>query len=96
MDRTKAPAPSPAISMFHTFETATTTLNASPEKAAEASASSAKRRTSTVRACEPCRKRKIRCNGEHPCETCQWYRKAATCHYTEPRQRVMPSKRYVY
>lgn len=78
-------------SMFHTFET---NQNPSPEQQEPAS-SSAKRRTSTVRACEPCRKRKIRCNGEHPCETCQWYRKAATCHYTEPRQRQMPSKRYV-
>ncbi|KAK5021687.1 hypothetical protein LTS07_010729 [Exophiala sideris] len=79
--------------MFHTFETA---QYASPEQAGQfANAAAAKRRTSTTRACEHCRKRKIRCNGEHPCETCQWYRKAASCHYTEPRQRQMPTRRSV-
>ncbi|KIW23351.1 uncharacterized protein PV07_11558 [Cladophialophora immunda] len=78
--------------MFHTFETA---QYHSPEQAEQNASSAAKRRTSTVRACEPCRRRKIRCSGEHPCETCQWYRKAASCHYTEPRQRQMPSRRSV-
>ncbi|EXJ67559.1 uncharacterized protein A1O5_09572 [Cladophialophora psammophila CBS 110553] len=78
--------------MFHTFETA---QYHSPEQAEQNANSAAKRRTSTVRACEPCRRRKIRCSGEHPCETCQWYRKAASCHYTEPRQRQMPSRRSV-
>ncbi|ETN46206.1 uncharacterized protein HMPREF1541_00390 [Cyphellophora europaea CBS 101466] len=78
--------------MFHTFETAQ--FNSPSQQEANTS-SAAKRRTSTVRACEPCRKRKIRCNGEHPCETCQWYRKASSCHYTEPRQRQVPSRRSV-
>ncbi|ETI26026.1 hypothetical protein G647_02803 [Cladophialophora carrionii CBS 160.54] len=78
--------------MFHTFETAP---YASPDQAEQNASAAAKRRTSTVRACEPCRRRKIRCNGEHPCETCQWYRKAASCHYTEPRQRQIPSRRSV-
>ncbi|KAL2433529.1 hypothetical protein ABEF95_004520 [Exophiala dermatitidis] len=78
--------------MFHTFETAQYTT---PEQADTQAGAGAKRRTSTVRACEPCRRRKIRCNGEHPCETCQWYRKAASCHYTEPRQRQLPSRRSV-
>ncbi|KAI1616504.1 transcriptional regulatory protein GAL4 [Exophiala viscosa] len=78
--------------MFHTFET---TQYASPEQAGQYASAAAKRRTSTTRACEACRKRKARCNGEHPCETCQWYRKAASCHYTEPRQRQMPTRRSV-
>ncbi|RVX68156.1 hypothetical protein B0A52_08664 [Exophiala mesophila] len=78
--------------MFHTFETTQYTTSDPLDPSAS---SAAKRRTSTVRACEPCRRRKIRCNGEHPCETCQWYRKAASCHYTEPRQRQMPSRRSV-
>ncbi|KIY03402.1 uncharacterized protein Z520_00093 [Fonsecaea multimorphosa CBS 102226] len=78
--------------MFHTFETA---QYHSPEQAEQNASSATKRRTSTVRACEPCRRRKIRCSGEQPCETCQWYRKAASCHYTEPRQRQIPSRRSV-
>ncbi|EXJ83023.1 hypothetical protein A1O3_06840 [Capronia epimyces CBS 606.96] len=75
--------------MFHTFETAQYTT---PEQTDSNASPVTKRRTSTVRACEPCRRRKIRCNGEYPCETCQWYRKATSCHYTEPRQRQVPSR----
>ena len=77
--------------MFHTFDTG----SARGGSSSGGNNSKAKRRTSTVRACEPCRRRKIRCNGEQPCETCTWYRKAETCHYTEPRQRQVPYQRSI-
>ncbi|KAL9108320.1 MAG: hypothetical protein Q9227_006919 [Pyrenula ochraceoflavens] len=34
-------------------------------------------------------------DGTHPCETCQWYRKADSCHYTEAKQRQVPSRRSI-
>ncbi|OJD20689.1 hypothetical protein ACJ73_07975 [Blastomyces percursus] len=33
----------------------------------------------------------IRCDGEQPCEACQWYKKTDLCHYSDPR----PSRRHV-
>ena len=86
--------------MFHTFESskladASQGLSSGAANNGTESKSVTSRRTSTVRACEPCRKRKIRCNGELPCETCQWYRKASSCHYTEPRQRQVPSRKSI-
>jgi hypothetical protein len=43
------------------------------------------RRGSTPRACTSCRRRKIKCDGEKPCEACRWYKKPELCAYTEPR-----------
>ncbi|KAE8549647.1 hypothetical protein EYB25_008169 [Talaromyces marneffei] len=40
-----------------------------------------RRRRSTPRACTSCRQRKIRCDGEKPCEACRWYKKAEQCSY---------------
>jgi hypothetical protein len=54
-------SPSTAV-MFHTFETIS---HASGEQSSANASSKQKRRTSTVRACEPCRRRKIRCNGNN-------------------------------
>lgn len=76
--------------MFHTWETSAY-QNAQHNDGD--TVGSGKRRTSTVRACEPCRKRKIRCNGESPCDACIWYKKSPSCHYTEPRQRQIPTRR---
>ncbi|KIW83705.1 hypothetical protein Z517_02951 [Fonsecaea pedrosoi CBS 271.37] len=56
--------------MFHTFETA---QYHSPEQTDQNASSAAKRRTSTVRACEPCRRRKIR-SVEKISQTLQEYR----------------------
>ncbi|KAJ5121104.1 uncharacterized protein N7515_009065 [Penicillium bovifimosum] len=43
------------------------------------------RRGSTPRACTSCRRRKVKCNGERPCEACRWYKKPEQCWYSEPR-----------
>ncbi|CAG8218273.1 unnamed protein product [Penicillium nalgiovense] len=52
------------------------------------------RRGSTPRACTSCRRRKIKCDGEKPCEACRWYKKPELCAYTEPRssQQSQPEK----
>lgn len=81
--------------MFHTFEgfenptvatPARTTRPPNPERR-----DSVSRRVTTLRACTSCRHRKIKCDGEKPCEACRWYKKADQCHYSDPR----PSRRYV-
>ncbi|WEW59623.1 hypothetical protein PRK78_005102 [Emydomyces testavorans] len=75
--------------MFHTFEGFE-----NPDKAPGQSRDGrgkAGKRSSTLRACEQCRRRKIRCDGEQPCEACQWYKKTDLCHYSDPR----PSRRHV-
>ncbi|EEP77531.1 conserved hypothetical protein [Uncinocarpus reesii 1704] len=57
--------------MFHIFEGFE-----NPDKARSQSREGrgkAGKRSSTVRACEQCRRRKIRCDGEQPCEACQWH-----------------------
>ncbi|KMP06500.1 hypothetical protein CIRG_06181 [Coccidioides immitis RMSCC 2394] len=73
--------------MFHIFEGFE-----NPDKARSHREGRGKsgKRSSTVRACEQCRRRKIRCDGEQPCEACQWYKKTDLCHYSDPR----PSRRY--
>ncbi|KAK2805215.1 hypothetical protein FQN51_000738 [Onygenales sp. PD_10] len=78
--------------MFHTFE-GFENPNARPNDAGSRSreGQTTGKRASTLRACEQCRRRKIRCDGEQPCEACQWYKKADLCHYSDPR----PSRRHV-
>ncbi|QKX60965.1 uncharacterized protein TRUGW13939_08111 [Talaromyces rugulosus] len=39
------------------------------------------RRRSTTHACTSCRRRKIKCDGEKPCEACQWYKTPELCLY---------------
>jgi hypothetical protein len=56
--------------MFVTFESGA----ASDEQAS-------KRAKSTLRACNPCRARKVRCDGKVPCAACQWRHKADLCTY---------------
>lgn len=47
-------------------------------------------RTKVPKACEPCRRRKIRCNGERPCPHCR--SRPAECRYRlKPRVRARPS-----
>ncbi|KAJ5782115.1 hypothetical protein N7457_003889 [Penicillium paradoxum] len=43
------------------------------------------RRGSTPQACTSCRRRKIKCDGEKPCEACRWYKKAELCCYADAR-----------
>ncbi|PGG96982.1 hypothetical protein AJ80_09755 [Polytolypa hystricis UAMH7299] len=79
--------------MFHTFEGFKNPAVARPANGRSRSrdANTSGKRTSTARACEQCRRRKIRCDGEQPCEACQWYKKADLCQYSDPR----PSRRHV-
>lgn len=52
------------------------------------------RRASRVTACETCRRRKIRCNGQQPCEACLWYSRPEACHYTIlPKAKSTSSRR---
>lgn len=75
--------------MFHTFEgfenpTLPTTVRGRNQRQ-----QSVGRRVTTLRACTSCRHRKIKCDGEKPCEACRWYKKADLCQYSDPR----PSRR---
>ncbi|CAG8251641.1 unnamed protein product [Penicillium salamii] len=79
--------------MFHTFEgfenpTAPTAVR---NRATSERRESISRRVTTLRACTSCRHRKIKCDGEKPCEACRWYKKSDQCHYSDPR----PSRRHV-
>ncbi|KAJ5658911.1 hypothetical protein N7507_005362 [Penicillium longicatenatum] len=79
--------------MFHTFESFENPTVATPVKTRPATErrESVSRRVTTLRACTSCRHRKIKCDGEKPCEACRWYKKADQCHYSDPR----PSRRHV-
>ncbi|KAJ5761632.1 hypothetical protein N7533_003671 [Penicillium manginii] len=81
--------------MFHTFEgfenpgaaSPASNFNRPPTERRE----SVSRRVTTLRACTSCRHRKIKCDGEKPCEACRWYKKSDQCQYSDPR----PSRRHV-
>ncbi|KAJ5707844.1 Transcription factor [Penicillium malachiteum] len=79
--------------MFHTFEGFENPTTATPAKTRPVNErrESVSRRVTTLRACTSCRHRKIKCDGEKPCEACRWYKKADQCHYSDPR----PSRRHV-
>ena len=55
--------------------------------ATDPSAGLAKRRRldRVIAACDLCKKRKVKCNGEQPCEYCQRKDRAATCAFTTSR-----------
>ncbi|KAL4945580.1 hypothetical protein BDV06DRAFT_219116 [Aspergillus oleicola] len=77
--------------MFHTFEGFENPAASTPARAGRERQPSIGRRVTTLRACTSCRHRKIKCDGEKPCEACRWYKKADLCHYSDPR----PSRRHV-
>ena len=74
--------------MYHTFQ------SASAEAKNAAGASSGSKRISTSNACTECRRRKIRCDGGHPCQQCQWYHRAESCTYSKGTPRLVPSRKY--
>ncbi|KAJ5109600.1 hypothetical protein N7532_002245 [Penicillium argentinense] len=77
--------------MFHTFEGFENPTAASPARNRPTERrESVGRRVTTLRACTSCRHRKIKCDGEKPCEACRWYKKSDQCHYSDPR----PSRSY--
>ncbi|KAJ5580310.1 Transcription factor [Penicillium hispanicum] len=80
--------------MFHTFEGFENPTAATPARSRPANErrESVSRRVTTLRACTSCRHRKIKCDGEKPCEACRWYKKADQCHYSDPR----PSRKQLH
>ena len=52
-----------------------------------------RRQSSTIHACEECRRRKIRCDGKLPCSHCEWYKHPKLCRYARKQPRVVPSQR---
>lgn len=68
---------------------------------AQATEQQNKRTRATNRACESCRKRKVRCDGKQPCAACQWQRKGENCTYqslqktsnSNTRKRPLPEDR---
>ncbi|PLB51613.1 hypothetical protein P170DRAFT_471545 [Aspergillus steynii IBT 23096] len=77
--------------MFHTFEGFENPTGLIQTRGRNERQPSVGRRVTTLRACTSCRHRKIKCDGEKPCEACRWYKKADQCHYSDPR----PSRRHV-
>ncbi|KAF9895210.1 hypothetical protein FE257_000112 [Aspergillus nanangensis] len=77
--------------MFHTFEGFEIPAGSTVSRGRNERQQSVGRRVTTLRACTSCRHRKIKCDGEKPCEACRWYKKADLCHYSDPR----PSRRHV-
>ncbi|KAI9376449.1 fungal-specific transcription factor domain-containing protein [Aspergillus egyptiacus] len=77
--------------MFHTFEGFENPASSTAARGGRERQPSIGRRVTTLRACTSCRHRKIKCDGEKPCEACRWYKKADLCHYSDPR----PSRRHV-
>lgn len=73
--------------MYHSFKVHT------PAYADAVVQESQKRRTSNFRACEPCRKRKTRCDGCRPCENCRRYGVESSCQYAEGTRRPSYVKR---
>ncbi|GAC96536.1 hypothetical protein PHSY_004116 [Pseudozyma hubeiensis SY62] len=57
------------------------------------SASEASVRKRVVRACEVCRRKKVKCNGQRPCSQCIAF--AEECNYVDVRDRSAYSRRYV-
>ncbi|KAJ5585286.1 uncharacterized protein N7459_005086 [Penicillium hispanicum] len=51
------------------------------------------RRGMMMRACNSCRRRKIKCSGDKPCESCRWYKTPEMCVYPERRQSSSHSER---
>ncbi|SJX63039.1 related to nitrogen assimilation transcription factor nit-4 [Sporisorium reilianum f. sp. reilianum] len=48
---------------------------------------SPRRQPAVSTACDFCRRRKIRCNGEQPCDKCQQHGRAPTCHFQDRSSR---------
>ncbi|GAC93381.1 predicted transcription factor [Pseudozyma hubeiensis SY62] len=48
-----------------------------------ASSGTTRRQPAVSTACDFCRRRKIRCNGEQPCDKCQQHSRANSCHFQD-------------
>ncbi|KAK7535299.1 fungal-specific transcription factor domain-containing protein, partial [Phyllosticta citribraziliensis] len=88
--------------MYHTFQASTAGALKGPSDGGDAlglggkhSRPQGSRRITTTNACVECRRRKIRCDGQHPCGQCLWYQHPHNCNYAKPAQRVVPSRKLV-
>ncbi|KAK5745772.1 hypothetical protein LTR17_001274 [Elasticomyces elasticus] len=66
---------------------------APPEPSEADSDRKSSKRISILNACDECRRRKIRCDGDKPCGQCGWYQHPQRCVYSKPTQRVIPSRK---
>ncbi|TKY89345.1 hypothetical protein EX895_001876 [Sporisorium graminicola] len=54
---------------------------------ASSASRTARRQPAVSTACDFCRRRKIRCNGEQPCDRCQQHGRTNTCHFQDRSSR---------
>ncbi|KAJ5625741.1 hypothetical protein N7510_002050 [Penicillium lagena] len=71
--------------MFHTFESVEKSDSGTPEGARKRAKHREGQPRAITNACTSCRTRKIKCDGEQPCESCRWYNRPDQCQYSEPR-----------
>ncbi|KAB5547355.1 fungal-specific transcription factor domain-containing protein [Coniochaeta sp. 2T2.1] len=55
-----------------------------------AGAAAARRRRRVTRACDECRRKKIKCDGKQPCENCTAFNEAGECTFNKPSKRRRP------
>ncbi|KAF7714726.1 Cellulolytic transcriptional activator ClrB-2-like protein [Penicillium ucsense] len=72
--------------MFLTFESSQKSDKSPRNPKHSKKNSRTSRRGSQPRACASCRHRKIKCDGQKPCEACRWYRKPEQCSYPDRQE----------
>ncbi|CAM1511075.1 Fc.00g085880.m01.CDS01 [Cosmosporella sp. VM-42] len=78
--------------MFHTFQAVNPKEPVVESFDARFSNKRGTKRINTRHACAECKRRKVRCNGQQPCEQCLSSRALNKCLYNEHRERIIPSK----
>ncbi|KZL71628.1 fungal specific transcription factor domain-containing protein [Colletotrichum tofieldiae] len=70
--------------MFHSFDS-----RRSPSASTAASPTPSRK---VNRSCQECTRRKVKCDGGHPCASCQYYKVADTCEYRQRSRRHAVSR----
>ncbi|KAL2843931.1 fungal-specific transcription factor domain-containing protein [Aspergillus pseudoustus] len=70
--------------MFHTFDTAASSRHIPSPKPPG--------RTKTNKSCSECMRRKVKCDGAHPCSSCEYYRISESCVYRQRSRRQTTSR----
>ncbi|KAL0776184.1 hypothetical protein CaCOL14_007471 [Colletotrichum acutatum] len=70
--------------MFHSFDS-----HRSPEGSAGSSPTTSRK---VNRSCQECTRRKVKCDGGHPCASCQYYKVADSCEYRQRSRRHAVSR----
>ncbi|KAK1493682.1 fungal specific transcription factor domain-containing protein [Colletotrichum cuscutae] len=73
--------------MFHSFDS-----RRSPEGSAVSLPTTSRK---VNRSCQECTRRKVKCDGGHPCASCQYYKVADSCEYRQRSRRHAVSRRIV-